>query len=62
MFPRLRGRWAALTAEIIAGGIHEVVLGRVLSHRIDELPGMADDLLSTILMLNEHAGGLQPGA
>lgn len=47
-------RRAALTAEIIVGGIHEVVLNRIQAGRTDELPGMADDLLSTILLLNEH--------
>ncbi len=45
-------RRAALTAETIVGGIHEVVLRRVLGNRIDELPGLADDLLATILMLD----------
>ncbi|HTX83109.1 MAG TPA: TetR/AcrR family transcriptional regulator [Streptosporangiaceae bacterium] len=45
-------RRAALTAEMIVGGLHEVVLSRILANRIDELPGMADDLLATILMLN----------
>jgi AcrR family transcriptional regulator len=44
---------AALTAEMIVGGIHEIVMSRILADRIDELPGMADDLLATILMLNE---------
>jgi|SRR5580658_315486 AcrR family transcriptional regulator len=42
-------RRAALTAEMIVGGIHEVVLNRMLASRIDELPGLADDLLATIL-------------
>ena len=32
-------RQAALTAEMIVGGLHEVVLSRVLANRIDELPG-----------------------
>ncbi len=44
-------RRAALHAETIVGGIHEVVLRRILADRITELPGMADDLLATILML-----------
>jgi AcrR family transcriptional regulator len=48
-------RRAALAAETIVGGIHEVVLSRILAGRIDELPGLADDLLATILMLD--AGG-----
>jgi AcrR family transcriptional regulator len=45
-------RRAALTAETIVGGIHEVVLRRILANRVDELPGMANDLLATILMLD----------
>jgi AcrR family transcriptional regulator len=45
-------RRAALTAETIVGGIHEVVLSRVLANRVDELPALADDLLATILMLD----------
>lgn len=45
-------RRAELTAEMIVGGLHEVVLSRILANRIDELPGLADDLLATILMLN----------
>jgi AcrR family transcriptional regulator len=52
-----RCRRAALTAEIIVGGIHEAVLSRILSGRIDELPSMADDLLQTILLLNDGATG-----
>ncbi len=43
-------RRAALAAETIVGGIHEVVLTRILTGRTDELPGLADDLLATILM------------
>lgn len=53
-------RRAALTAEMIVGGIHEVVMSRILANRIDELPAMADDLLATILMLD--AGADQLGA
>ncbi len=45
-------RRAQLTAETIVGGIHEVVLSRVLADRVHELPGLADDLLATILMLD----------
>ena len=48
-------RRAALTAEMIVGGIHEVVMNRILADRIDELPGLADDLLATILMLDVSA-------
>jgi len=51
-------RRAALTAETIVGGIHEVVLNRILTNRIDELPGLADDLLATILMLDVGPGKL----
>jgi AcrR family transcriptional regulator len=51
-------RRAALTAETIVGGIHEVVFSRILTGRIDELPGLADDLLATILMLDVGADKL----
>jgi hypothetical protein len=40
-----------LTAETIVGGIHEVVFNRILDDRIDELPSLVDDLLTTILMI-----------
>lgn len=43
---------AALAAETIVGGIHEVVFNRILAGRTDELPAVADDLLVTILMLD----------
>lgn len=46
---------ASLAAETIVGGIHEVVFSRILANRIDELPGLADDLLVTILMLDKSA-------
>jgi len=49
-FPR-----AAITAETIVGGIHEVVFNRILANRTDELPGLADDLLTTILMPDRDA-------
>jgi AcrR family transcriptional regulator len=52
-------RRAALAAETIVGGIHEVVLSRILANRIDELPGLADDLLATILMLEVGADRLK---
>src|SRR5262249_9062442 len=52
-------RRAALVAETIVGGIHEVVFSRVLAGRIDELPGLADDLLATILMLDIGADKLK---
>jgi AcrR family transcriptional regulator len=45
-------RRAGLHAETIVGGIHEVVFSRILANRIDELPSLADDLLTTILMLD----------
>jgi AcrR family transcriptional regulator len=51
-------RRAPLHAETIVGGIHEVVLSRILANRIDELPGLADDLLATILMLDVGPGKL----
>jgi AcrR family transcriptional regulator len=52
-------RRAALTAEMIVGGIHEVVLSRILANRIDELPGLADDLLATVLMLDAGTAKLK---
>ena len=54
-------RRPALTAETIVGGIHEAVFSRILAGRIDELPGLADDLLVAILMLDVDAQGLSPG-
>jgi hypothetical protein len=55
---------AALAAETIVGGIHEVVFGRILADRIDELPGLVDDLLTTILVLatghGERGAGRKP--
>jgi AcrR family transcriptional regulator len=52
-------RRAALTAETIVGGIHEVVFSRILAGRVDELPSLADDLLATILMLDVGADKLK---
>jgi AcrR family transcriptional regulator len=52
----------ALTAETIVGGIHEVVFTRILADRIDELPGLADDLLVAILMLDVDRQELSPGS
>jgi AcrR family transcriptional regulator len=46
---------AALAAEAIVGGIHEVVYTRILQGRTTELPGLADDLLTTVLMLGVGA-------
>jgi AcrR family transcriptional regulator len=53
-------RRPALTAETIVGGVHEVVFSRILAGRIDELPGLADDLLVAILMLDVDAQELSP--
>jgi AcrR family transcriptional regulator len=53
-------RRPALTAETIVGGIHEAVFSRILADRIDELPGLADDLLVAILMLDVDAQELSP--
>jgi len=52
---------AALTAETIVGGIHEVVFSRILTGRTQELPGLADDLLATILMDDARPGALTRG-
>jgi AcrR family transcriptional regulator len=54
-------RRPALTAETIVGGIHEAVFSRILTGRIDELPGLADDLLVAILMLDVDPQELSPG-
>ncbi len=51
-------RRAALAAETIVGGIHEVVLSRILADRIDELPSLVDDLLAAILMVGVSADTL----
>jgi AcrR family transcriptional regulator len=51
-----------LTAETIVGGIHEAVFSRILAGRIDELPGLADDLPVAILMLDIDAQELSPGS
>jgi AcrR family transcriptional regulator len=54
-------RRPALAAETIVGGIHEVVFSRILTGRTDELPGLADDLLATILMHDARPHGLTRG-
>src|SRR5258708_28918225 len=54
-------RRAALAAETIVGGIHEVVFSRILTGRTDELPGLADDLLATILMHDARPRDLTRG-
>lgn len=46
-----------LAAETIVGGIHEVVFNRILAGQVDELPGLTDDLLATILMVGAHGHG-----
>jgi AcrR family transcriptional regulator len=51
-----------LTAETIVGGIHEAVFSRILAGRIDELPGLADDLPVAILMLDIDVQELTPGS
>jgi AcrR family transcriptional regulator len=53
-------RVAALAAETIVGGIHEVVFSRILADRIDELPDLADDLLAAILMIDTGAHEPEP--
>jgi AcrR family transcriptional regulator len=45
-------RQPALTAETIVGGIYEVISSRILAGRTGELPGLADDLLVAVLMLD----------
>lgn len=54
-------RRPALTAETIVGGIHEAVFTRILAGRVDELPGLVDDLLVALLMLDVDAQELSPG-
>jgi len=49
-----------LTAETIVGGIFEVVFTRILAGRTEELPGLADDLLIAILMLDVDPHELSP--
>ena len=53
-------RHPALTAEVIVGGIHEVVFARILAGRTDELPGLTEDLLVAILMLDVDRDELSP--
>jgi AcrR family transcriptional regulator len=54
-------RRPALTAQTIVGGILEVVLQHVLAGRTGELPGLADDLLTSVLMLDIDPQQLSPG-
>ena len=52
---------AALAAETIVGGIYHVAFSRILTGRTDELPGLADDLLATVLMHDARRQGLTGG-
>jgi AcrR family transcriptional regulator len=52
----------ALTAQTMVGGINEAVFGRILTGRTHELPGLADDLLTAILMLDVDPHELAPGS
>jgi AcrR family transcriptional regulator len=54
-------RRPALTAETIVGGIYEVVFSRILAGRTADLPGMTDDLLVAVLMLDVDPGELASG-
>ena len=53
-------RQPGLTAQIIVGGILEVVLQHVLAGRTSDLPGLADDLLTSVLMLDIDPQQLSP--
>lgn len=53
-------RQPALTAQTMVGGILEVVLQHVLAGRTGELPGLADDLLTSVLMLDIDPQQLSP--
>jgi AcrR family transcriptional regulator len=55
-------RRPALTAETIVGGIYEVVFTRILAGRTADLPGMTDDLLVAVLMLDVDPEELSPGS
>jgi AcrR family transcriptional regulator len=50
-----------LTAQALVGGIHEVVFSWILDGRTGELPGLADDLLVAVLMLDVDRQELSPG-
>lgn len=45
----------------MVGGILEVVLQHVLAGRTGDLPGLADDLLTSVLMLDIDPQQLSPG-
>ncbi len=55
-------RQPGLTAQTIVGGILEVVLQHVLAGRTSDLPGLADDLLTSVLMLDIDPQQLSPAA
>jgi AcrR family transcriptional regulator len=44
------GRPPALTAEIVVGGVHEVVYARVLRRETDQLPTLLPDLAFSVLL------------
>lgn len=48
---------ARLAAETIVGGIHEVVLTRILAGHTGELPALTDGLLTTILLVGSASYG-----
>lgn len=52
---------AALAAETIVGGIHEVVYTRILQDRASELPSLVGDLLTAILMVGALPHPAEPG-
>jgi AcrR family transcriptional regulator len=54
-------RRPTLTAETIVGGIYEVVFSRILAGRTADLPGMTDDLLVAVLMLDVDPEELSSG-
>src|SRR5215467_3496253 len=53
---------ATIAAEMIVGGIHEVVFSRIMAGLTDELPGLVEDLLATILLvgLGQHPLAVPP--
>jgi AcrR family transcriptional regulator len=54
-------RRPTLTAETIVGGIYGVVFSRILAGRTADLPGMTDDLLVAVLMLDVDPEELSSG-
>jgi hypothetical protein len=57
---------AELAAETIVGGIHDVAYRRILAGQTEDLPGLVEDLLATIMVstAGEHelgrSGGYSP--